>query len=216
MAINLSALAYAFHQQSKSASFPLKLSHVQQLVAAALGYKSLASYQAAIAAGHEPAFLDDAEHVVLGCEMLEMRAQQLGVLQSTQPLGPIAKATFEGCLPNANVHTNEDNFFVHLQEDLERAVEEDERTTNQMASTNSNGVDEVYVPVSSSLASLPSPATQVTLAIAGQVTMVPDTERPYSGHVIQVQAEIRLYRMGHSLFSSAENAVLQANLDYDW
>lgn len=216
MAIDFSALAYAFHQRCKSASLPLKLSQVQQLTAAVLGYKSLAAYQAAIATGSEPVFLDAAEHVALASELMAVRAHQLGIPNPEQPLAPIAKAAFQDCLPDATVHWNEVNFFVHIQEDLERAVEADEETANQMALTNSDGVDEVYVPVDSTLASLPPAATQVTLPIDGHVAMVPDTERLYSGHIIKVQAQIQMNRMGYTLFSDIQNSVLQAKLDYGW
>lgn len=216
MAIDFSALAYAIHQRCKSASIPLKLSQVQQLTAAVLGYKSLAAYQAAIAAGHESVFLDAAEHIALEAEQMVVRAHQLGIANSVQPLAAIAKATFQACLPNSNVHSSEVSFFVHIQEELERAVETDEETVSQMAETNSDGVDEVYLPVYSTLASLPAPAAQITLPIEGHVAMVPDSERLYTGHIIRIQAQIQMYRMGYTLFSDVQNSVLQAKLDYGW
>lgn len=216
MAIDFSALAYAFHRRCKSASLTLKLSQVQQLTAAVLGYKSLAAYQAAITTGSETVFLDAAEHVALDSEQMAVRAHQLGITNPAQPLAPIARAAFQDCLPDANVHSNEVNFFVHIQEDLERTVESDDEVASQIAMTNGDGVDEVYVPVDATLASLPSAATQVTLSIEGHVAMAIDTERPYSGHIIQVQAQISMYRMGYTLFSDVQNSVLQAALDYSW
>lgn len=216
MAIDISAIAHAFHQQCKSASFPLKLGQVQQLLVAALGYKSLASYQAAIAAGSEPADLDDAAHVALSDDLMKERARQLGLSQMATDLVSLSKFVFQDCLTNAQVHSSEVSFFVHLQERLEAVVEFDEQTAGEMAATNSDGVDEVYVPVDTTLASLPPPRSRVTLEIEGHVAMNPDIERPYSGHKIHVQAQISFNRIGHALFSEADYSVQEAKLDYDW
>lgn len=216
MATNISALAYAFHQRCKSASLTLKLSQAQQLAAAVLGYGSLAAYQTAVSAGSEPVYLDDAEHVALASERLAARAQELGITTSAQRLTLIAKAAFQDCLPDADIHSNEDNFFVHIQEALERKVGADDEVASQIAMTNGDGVVEVYVPVESTLTSLPSAATHVTLPIEGHVAMGIDTERPYCGHIIQVQAQISMYRLGYTLFSDVQNSVLQAALDYNW
>ena len=51
MTIDVSGIAYAIRSDSAQSPHPIKLSHAQQCVAAALGYKSLASLQASDDAG---------------------------------------------------------------------------------------------------------------------------------------------------------------------
>lgn len=216
MAIDISAIAYAFQQQCKSASLPLKAGQVQQLMAAALGYKTLAAYQAAIAAGTELVHLDTAAHLVLSCDSLKERAHQLGHSAIAPSLVGLTKLVFQQCLSTTRVHSSETNFFVHLQEQLEAAVEFDEQTLSEMALTNGDGVDEVYVPVDVTLASLPHARSQVTLDIEGHVAMSLDSERPYAGHIIQIQACVSFDRLGYALFSDADYSVREAKLDYDW
>ncbi|MGM3277458.1 hypothetical protein [Ralstonia sp. 24A2] len=74
--VGIRALAYTVRIQSASLPKPVALGHAQQLVAAALGYKSLAAYQAS---QEERPDLSGTEHIVIDDDVLRQRAQELGV-----------------------------------------------------------------------------------------------------------------------------------------
>lgn len=54
MPIGISDLAHSVRKNSASVAAPVQLGHAQQLIVAALGYKSLAAYQAAQVSALEP------------------------------------------------------------------------------------------------------------------------------------------------------------------
>jgi hypothetical protein len=79
MPVGISNLAHSVRKSSSADAVPIPLDHAHQLVAAAMGYMTLASYQAAQAAGAEPSTLDQVGHVVPDYELLGDRARELGI-----------------------------------------------------------------------------------------------------------------------------------------
>ena len=87
MSIKISDIVHSVRKSSTSLGAPVKLGHAQQLIAALLGYKSLASYQAAQGADQEPQYLDEAHHVVADSDMVDRQCAFLNNATSRGRLG---------------------------------------------------------------------------------------------------------------------------------
>lgn len=74
MSNDIFGIAYAMRAASAQSLVPLKLSHAQQCVAAALGYGTLAAYQAS---PDESSNLAEATHVVIEIDHLVVRSQEI-------------------------------------------------------------------------------------------------------------------------------------------
>ncbi|MBU9552886.1 hypothetical protein [Burkholderia multivorans] len=209
---SISSLAYALRVQNQSNATPIILGHAQQLIAAALGYKTLAAYQAS----PDEAALDDARHFVLDLDLAHQRAGELGVAVSEEQLDALLGSAFAGQLPHARFHQSESALEDYIRDRLEQLVKNDSGAASQIAMTNHNGIGEVYLPFDLSLADLP-PAGEVTeIEVLGHIGMELDTERPYSGHIIDIEASVSVERTGRVSIAEPDITVLEAKLNYDW
>jgi hypothetical protein len=216
MAVDLPPLSSTLRQISTNSKFPLKLGHTHQLVAAVFGYKSLAAYQAAVTNGAEHQDLDRVKHVALNQPMLATRADDLNVGHSAASLVPMLQSALEQCIPAVRVHMSEDKFEDVLRDYIDNVAMNDNDTASEMASTNGDGIDEIYMPFDLSMMEAPESGSVWELEIQGHVGMNIDTERPYSGHQIDIQAQLTLERMGLATFGEYHCKVIQAKLDYGW
>ena len=73
MPIGITDLAHSIRKNSAASAVSIPLSRGQQLVAAALGYQSFASFQAAQAAQQEPPWLENVRHTILDYNLRGMR-----------------------------------------------------------------------------------------------------------------------------------------------
>ena len=216
MSIDVSNLAYTLRKHSAASPTPIGLGHAQQLLVAVLGYKSLAAYQAAIANGTEHKCFDQVKHVALNQLMLAARAEDLDAGHSAASLVPMLKSALEQCIPAVRVHMSEDKFEDVLRDYIDNVAMNDGDTASEMANTNGDGIDEIYMPFDLSMMEAPETGNVWELEIQGHVAMGIDTERPYSGHQIDIQAQLTLERMGRATFGEYHCKVVQAKLDYDW
>lgn len=212
--VDIYSVAYAVRRASQSTANPIKLSYAQQLVAAALGYKSLAAFQASPL---EASTLDDAAHFVLDGGLLADRALELGLPHQLPQLAVLVKQAFEERLPGAQLHDSELSLHDYITSLVDDVALNDDAVASEMASTNGDGVDEVYVPVDDiELASLPPLGQPLEMELEGLIAMGIDTERPYSGHKIEVQARLVIERTGKVSIAEPVCEVVGAQLDWSW
>ena len=140
---NLSAISFHARKGFVAAGVSAKLSHVQELVAAALGHNTLASYQTA----SEDTALAGAAHVVLDTGLLEERASKLGLSVTPPQLLDVVSAAAKIACPAVQIHASVEDFGDVLQAELESEVESDDRVASEMASCNHDGVRDVSMPV---------------------------------------------------------------------
>lgn len=191
MAIGISALAFAVRKQSASLPKPIVHGHAQQLVAAALGYKSLAAYQAS---QEEQPDLTPTKHIVLDKELLLRRAGELGLHYSDEVVVSLVIDSLAHALPHAAVHRTKGEFDDMLRDYVDDVVLNHDETVGQMAMSNGT-LGEVYLPFETSLEDIPYDDVK-EFSIVGHVGMSPDVERPYVGHVVHVSASLFLTRYG--------------------
>lgn len=215
MPVGITDLAHSLRKNTANSAAPIPLSRGQQLICAALGHKSLASFQAAQAAEREPQSLDGLPHVVPDYELLVTRAAELGLSVSGKKLQTLLDTAFKERLPGTHVHSTFFDLAMHIQEEIQQVVISDDDVNSAMANANYDGVDEVYLEdeLDPDQATLAEP---LTATIPGQVNLGIDTERPYSGHQVQFEVRVTLARCGSRCFEDAEIEVLSAALDQDW
>lgn len=210
----ISEVAFAVRTASKTTTNPIQLSHAQQLVAAALGYKSLAAFQASPL---EAPTLDQAAHFVLDGGLLADRARELGLPHQLPQLAVLLKQAFAERLPGAHLHQSEGSLHGYLTSLVDDVALNDDAVASEMASTNGDGIDEVYVPVDDiELASLPPLGQPLEMEIEGHIAMGIDTERPYCGHKIEVQVRLAIERTGKVSIAEPVCEVISAQLDWSW
>lgn len=216
MPTSISTLSYVLRKITAASATPIGLGHAHQLVAAALGYKSLAAYHAAIANGGESPNFDVAKHVVLNQPMLDSRATDLNIEVTTKSLARQVKAAWRQCLPSIKVHLSVEKFEDVLREYVEDRVLNDESTSSELANTNGDGIDEVYVPFEFSMVEMPLPGEVWEFELEGHVSVNIDSERPYSGHHVDIEARMTVERIGLATFGTPLLEVTHAQLDYGW
>lgn len=216
MSVGISSLAYAVRKASENTSLALKHGHAAQLVAAALGYNTLAAHQAAVAEGVESEHLDAAAHAVLDEALLVSRAAELALPQSEAALVELVRGAFKAELPGTNFHHHDDALSDALRDLVDDRVYNHDQTGGAMALTNNDGVDEIYLPLELTLAELPPPGEVYELVIDGHIAMKPDVERPYSGRKINVHCSLVIERVGRVAIGEPEFRLETAQLDYNW
>ena len=209
---NLSAISYAIRMAS-SAQYSLKLSHAQQIVAAALGHNTHASYQAA----NEDAALAVAANVVIDPDLLVARAEELGISVPTEDLVRLVRKALTDSLPGAAVHDDIEGFQSALQHQIENELENEDDVASAIADCNHDGVSYVDMPVELAEEVQQAQVGQPFIVpLAGVVSLNPDHDRPYTGHKIKVSANLMLTRLGRRCFDEPSlSASRVVNGDYD-
>lgn len=211
--VTFSCIAYAVRTASNSTPNPIKLSHAQQLVAASFGYNSLAALQAS---NYESEAYDEAKHFVLDTALLSSRAQELKLPHALDELELLIQSAINERIASARFYSPEMMLDEFVRSKLEHFVLNHDETSGAMAMTNNDGIDEIYLPFDELVMSeLPLPGESLALEFDGHISMVPDTERPYSGHHIDVTGRVILERVGRVCIAEPIFEV-NAKLDFGW
>lgn len=205
-----STVSHAFRLQLGNAGHSVPLGHCQQIVAAAFGFNTLAAYQASPLYSRD---LHEIGHLIFDDHFIQNRVKELGTLPDAgtnrQALTDALSAT--GC----RIHSSLARFEDYLRLNFEQFVQEDSDVVAAMAVANHDGVDEVYLPFELEDALLETGA-EILIDVEGHIGLAADPDRPYSGHLVRVVANLRLDRLAPAAFSSVDYYVEQAVLDYGW
>lgn len=215
MPIGISDLAHSVRKNSASVAAPVQLGHAQQLIVAALGYKSLAAYQAAQVAALEAQDLSNVHHVVLDYDKLDQRASELGAAPTPSQLHELIDSAFKERAPHTHIHVSHAGFDNYLREHVDQVVIEDDDVNSEMANANYDGIDEVYFDFEVESESVPV-GSSLEIDLDGHVGLGIDTERPYAGHKVNVEGFLAVERLGSQCFGSVDCQVTNAELDTNW
>ncbi|MDX4956579.1 hypothetical protein [Delftia acidovorans] len=215
MPIGISDVAHSVRKNSASVAAPVQLGHAQQLIVAALGYKSLAAYQAAQVAGLEAQDLSNVHHVVLDYDKLDQRASELGAAPTPSQLHELIDSAFKERAPHTHIHVSHAGFDNYLREHVDQVVIEDDDVNSEMANANYDGIDEVYFDFEVESESVPV-GSSLEIDLDGHVGLGIDTERPYAGHKVNVEGFLAVERLGSQCFGSVDCQVTKAELDTNW
>lgn len=212
----ITEIAFAIRKQGSSFIKPpisLNLGHAQQLVAAALGYGSLAAYQVS---EYETSTFEDTAHIVLDGESIAERANELKLSVQYSELAIAVAQSFKECLPNVRLHQSVASLDDYIRKLVDRSVVNNGDVAGEMALTNGDGLNEIYLPVEDFDFNVLPPNQPIDQEIGGHVSMNIDAERPYSGHKIHVEALLTLRRTGKLCIAEPVCIVKKADLDWRW
>lgn len=215
MPIGISDLAHSVRKNSASVAAPVQLGHAQQLIVAALGYKSLAAYQAAQVAALEPQDLGNVHHVVVDYDQLDQRASELGAAPTPSQLHELIDAAFKERAPRTHIHASHADFDNYLREHVDQVVIEDDDVNSEMVNANYDGIDEVYFDFEVESENVPVGGS-LEINLDGHVGLGIDTERPYAGHKVNVEGFLTVDRLGSQCFGLVDCQVTKAELDTNW
>lgn len=210
--VTISDVAHAYKVAGKSASLAIPLGHIQQLICAALGYQSLAAYQASEL---EPGYFDEVAHVVFDYDLLERRAQELQIPYSSDNLKQLMSQAFAAAVPAAAQYQSEADLSQGLRDYYQGRILNSGWVTGRIAETNGEGIDEIYLEDDDySFANLP-PNEFIDIEFGGHVAMEISEERPYCGHIINFRATLSLCRAGKRCLEEPHCQVTWAEVQ-DW
>lgn len=205
MAHDFNAISFALRTQLRALGHQVSLGHSHQLLAAALGYNTMASMQQALQG--RPA-LALAEIVVLDLPRLTARCVGLNLSGSAAAIIHTAVATLINQPTPPLVFKDWDEFLDdYLVPTVSQECLDDEHVASVMAETNAGYYDEAEIEVightrgTCSTSDLPPP---ITVSPCGQFLEIPfggtligeqDEERAYSGNVLDLDGTARVERV---------------------
>lgn len=215
MPIGISNLAHSVRKSSSTDSVPIPLGHAHQLVAAAMGYMTLASYQAAQAAGAEPPALDQVGHVVPDYDLLGDRARELGIRIPASRLQEFLQLAFSERLPRTRLHGSYGGVEDAIRDRVDQMVLNNGDVGSAMANANYDGIDEVYFEYEVEPETLPV-GEPLVIKLEGHVGLGIDLERPFACNKVNVEGTLTVDRLGRCCFAPPEVEVSRAALDHNW
>jgi uncharacterized protein YozE (UPF0346 family) len=208
MSLDISAIAYAVRTRLTEAPWAqphyaaIKLTHIQECIAAALHHNTLASLQSS----GELRAPTNGHYLAIDLERVARRAQELGISSDTDS-GLSKYAEFRKLLTEClaedfdgiEVCSSEGTLYERFLDWIEDTTLKDVDVAGQMAMANHNGLPEVS-GVDVDLISLEPTTRVLTRELKLAVQLEPDEERLYSGHVVKVDANLLISKPTRALF----------------
>lgn len=203
MNIGLSEITRSFRSRTGALSQAIPHGHAQQLLVAAIGHKTLASYQAAKASEKEPQNFNQIRHIVLDRAGLTQRAAELGVEYGIDQLSRFLVSAFSDRLAGVVLHNSYSDMDDYIRKQITLLVESNGRVIGEMAQLNHDGLDEVYFDLEIVLDQI-QVGKPLSENIAGNLSLNQDTERPYTGTTIDFWLSLTVERLGKRCYSAVE------------
>ena len=204
MKVTLSALAHSVRGAYGALGITVSTGHAQQLIAAALGHKTLASLQSA--GDHEA--LPETKSIVVDLDLLAERARALDL--ADQQAVDVVWSALEDHLPG-EVYGSVTGLVESHQEFVELETWNDGDVGSQMAMTNGTGPGETYMPLEFDESEFDLDG-DLELQIFGHVNLDQDPDKVFYGTHIDVEATLTVERFGRFLFGSSKLEVTSASL----
>ncbi|MNV35268.1 hypothetical protein D3C71_1267100 [compost metagenome] len=197
MSFDLSAAAYAASLDLKKQGLNLPRSHVSEILAALLGYGSLAALHIENGNSTLDYHLDDAELLVLNLPACQQRAIGLGY--SAAVVAPCVEAiTAHALVP---VFKSVDDFyFEHAYEALVRVIAEGEDVASVMADSNASYPDDPDLEEWETSGDLWTSPMDWTIGASGTWTgeYDPDGDRMFNGNTLDVRGRLVYAKAGRA------------------
>lgn len=211
MNVDLSSVAFAVRRRCVSAGISLPLGQVHELVAAALGYRTLAAFQASSSEGGSFAA---GSHILLDIQKLLARAKDFRITSDDDTIVQCIVEPLRTLLPGSRVHLSDNAFNDAVRNYVQSRVLNSERVTSETAMTNGS-LGEVYLPFDDIvLADLADDGDPTEIPISGHVNMDQNWDKPYWGHHIGVEVSLTLIKVGNATIAEPSVDVVSAKLDW--
>jgi len=193
MKSDFSSLAFVVRQNLVASGVSISLGHTQQLLAASLGYGSLAAIQAST---EEVPGLEGADFVILDIAGLTARAASLGLGSvSDQITGAVVSAIRSDPEPPAVFLTPLDFIEDVAGRFANDTVMDHDAVSDAAANTNAY-FDGAYLEATEPEEALKDSREFWEIPVEGNVGMDQDPDKPFSGDNIQVKGVVRVWKAG--------------------
>lgn len=210
MSTAIKTLTHALRVHLAKAGSPVTLGHGFQLIAAALGYTSLAVRQKT----EEPDDLTSSMHWIVDLDQLQERANSLGITIDTEVFLEALVQTCRDC-SGPRVHRSVDDLEDEFIEAAGDEALEDGDVGIQMADTNTTGEWRVYLDPAGTASPPFKIGDALELEYEGTVEGENDPDRPFSGDTVNVKVQVLLNCVGIRLLAGPPRIeVLSAELDF--
>jgi hypothetical protein len=176
---------------------------MQQLLAALLGYRNHAAYQAAVKAGIEVESLEDARHILSDGEMFERRAQDLDCLPDIGPIGASISKALKKAFPGVALHESVQDLADDIRLDVETDIGDSSEFSGVQAETN-GGMPWFDLEFEATSDLQDDASDTWSLDVSGSATLELDEDRVYSGHEMTVSAQVVFSRLGRRVLGAYE------------
>jgi len=175
MTLDVSSIAYAVRTRSAGTSSPLTLGHAQQCVAAALGFRTLTSLQAAFLGQ----FRYQTRHLLLDTAALECRRRELGLSIGQPALAHLVAGAMNERLRGVFVHTTEASLDESMQDLLDQAALTHPKIAAQLAIPNHSGIEEVSLEIYDYDRAKVAVGGHSEFEVVGRLSAAVDVDGPY-------------------------------------
>lgn len=147
--------------------------------------------------------------------MLNQRVGELGAAPTPRQVHELIDEAFKARAPRARIHTSHASFDNYVREHVDQMVTENGNVNSEMAGANYDGIDEVYFDFEIESNTIPVGDT-LDIDLDGHIGLGIDTERPYAGHIVNVEGTLSVERLGRRCFGAVDCQVTKASLDTNW
>ncbi|TBU88458.1 hypothetical protein [Phytopseudomonas dryadis] len=214
--------AYAASQALSAQGLTVKRSHLSEVIAALLGYRTHAALTVEEADSSFAYHLDDADILVLNKPMGETRAEELGLPAA----GIAASLVTMACIDALKVSARSEHVYVgvaefydsHAREVLAEAIYNDEDAAGAMAESNASFPDEPAMDIECPpTTDLWTAADEWIIEADGVMTgeYDPDGHRMYNGHSLNCRGRLIYAKAGRAGLVLVDTQGM-AGLDDSW
>ena len=153
--------------------------------------------------------------IQFGLFEVDRRAGELGAAPASDQLHGLIDGAFRERASHARLHASHAGFDNYVREHVDQVVLEDDGVNSEMANANYDGVDEVRFDFEIESDTIPV-GSSLHIELDGHVALGIDTERLYSGHMVNVEGTLSVARLGLQCYGSVDCQVTEAGLDTNW
>lgn len=212
MSVDFSTLSHHVHRRLNDVT-PLKLGQAQQLLAASLGYASLAAYKVSKETIIGPGYF------VLDLEMIERRQHDLGYASNSQS-SSIVQAMMEAIrdqfkLVGLQLAFDGEDLFDLVRSQVEGEIASSEEFANAQAITNTAGLPEFQLEFEPR-STLKEDQVEWVVQVEGSCGLEQDQDRPYCGDELDISAELFFQKIGRRLLRPPTVNEITADVQGDY
>ena len=210
MKSNFNSVAVVARENLKTSGFALGLGHIHQMLAAGLGYNSLAALQAS---AEETPGLAGANFLILDVGEIGARARALG-------LGVVAPKVADAIVAAIKADPQPPRVFLDPREFIDDVVcqfANDNVCDNDAVSSAAAETNAYFGEANIELAADPIPLKNARefweVPVSGSISMDQDQDKPFSGDNILVSGVVKVWKAGRVCFTNDMELSVDAHVD---
>lgn len=210
MKSNFSTIAVGVRESLKAAGSTLSLGHIQQMLAASLGYNSLAALQAST---EEQPGIEEADYVILDVEGVNARAAALGFSAIAPEVTQAIVATINSDLEHPMIFVDDQEFIDDVICPFANEHALGQGSVCSAAAETNAYFDEVDISATDSPEAVKESREFWEIPIEGNISMDQDEDKPFSGNKLLVKGVVRIWKAGRVCLMNDMELDIGASVD---